>query len=837
MMRMIVLSMVFLGVLYANTAIELKKGWQLVGIPTVLRDMSVFDTKYVEIVWGFDGASQEWRGYSPDANISATIEKNALKRLEHLEAWQAVWVFSSDNWKLTLDDAPTLPSAAQNNVIHLYKGWNLVEVPQQSVVSDGFFGDTVVWKYSADQQWKVNDASLNFPSIEAITASEGLWVKSETTRTVTIENSLSKLHTFRDRTSMLSYIHKMLQMQNYYADTLLELPSIPVTLDSQVLSSEGNQEGSHSANDVTTTNLQEAGVDEGDILKHNGTHLFSADNSNGRIIVTAFNKLIAQDYKPITFIDMNGKNVIAMYVQEHRLAVLSNTAYYYIDTVAETTARSSIVYDPNQTFTFEIFDISDINAIKKVASHEIEGSYETSRLIDGNVFLVSRFMPSIRYEYPKKYVDTICVSIIPDAGMQCACSAETLTSPNDPPLPPQPNALTQECNYDVNAWNANSCNEYEYDDKGAWKYDYDNPIVLSEHLTPILSGNGARRELVAPSTLYAPYKLDQRANITTISSFNMDDGTYRQSLSFLGNTNNYYASATALYLASSEYPMFVDFTHAKEQATIYKFRLGEDLVYEGRGSVEGWMLNQFSMSEYEGYLRVATTVGQSWWNRQTNNSVYILKDVNKTLQIEGVVSGLGKEGETIHAVRFMGDRGFVVTFERTDPLYTLDLSDPKNPKKVGELFIPGFSRYLHVVDANRLLSIGRHADDDGRQQELQVQLFDISDFANPRLVDRVQVGSTGSYSEAEYNHKAFTYRASDLMFGLPFQNYETGIHKASSEHFGIYQIEGMTIHTIGTLTSGNGEWGSVGRGIIFDADTHTYATLIKGADMMCERIR
>ncbi len=836
-MRIIIVSMLFVGMLYANTTIELKKGWQLVGVPTTLSNMSIFNNKSVEVVWGFDGATQQWRGYSPDANISAAIDKNALQRLETLEPWQAVWVFSSSDWKMTLDTA-TLPSTAQNSTMHLYKGWNLVEIPQQSVVSENFFGDAVVWKYSSDQQWKVNDATLNFPSIEAITASEGLWVKSETDRTIDIENRLSALQTFESEASMLAYIRKMLQMQNYYPYVVLETPPELATSDTGSVLSGTVQEDASSAQNMTTTNLQEVGVDEGDILKHNTEYLFSADNSHGRIIVTSFSRLIAKEYKPLSTIDMSGKSIIAMYLHENRLAVLSNTAYYYINDVTEESQRTSVLYDPNQSFTLDIFDISDMNNILKVTTHEIEGNYKTSRLINGRLFLVSQFMPNIVYEYPKVYVDTLCSDIYPTEGIVCTASTDNgVGTSTEEPLPPAPRAISDGCNYDIEAWNTHNCSAYQYDETGAWKYDYENPIVQNEHLIPSIKTEGQSRTLVAPSTLYAPNKLDQRANITTISSFSMQDGRYHESLSFLGNTNNYYASPTSLYLASSEYPMFFDYTHAKEQQMIYKFALGESLAYEGRGFVEGWMLNQFSMSEKDGYLRVATTVGQSWWNRQTNNSVYTLKEVNETLQVEGVLSGLGKEGETIHAVRFMGDRGFVVTFERTDPLYTLDLSDPKNPKKVGELSIPGFSRYLHVIDANRLLSIGRNADASGRQQELQVQLFDISDFANPRLADKVQIGTKDSYSEAEYNHKAFAYRASDLMFGLPYQNYTYGITKNSSENFGIYQVDGMQIKPIHTITSNGTEWGSVGRGVIFDANEHTYGALIKGANMMCESIK
>jgi len=837
-MRMVMMvCMVFFGILYANTTIELKKGWQLVGVPEKLSDMSVFENNNVEIVWGFDGATQKWRGYSSDANITQKIQAGAWAPLQHLEAWQAVWVFSRHDWNMTLESS-TPPQDAANNDIKLYAGWNLVEVPQQSVVSEGFFGDAVVWKYAQDQEWKVNDATLNFPSIDAITSSEGLWVKSETTHTIDVDSTLSKLHTFNDETSMLAYIRKMLQMQHYYPyETISGRPTTVAASDAENIYSGTNGDDTQSITDATSTNLQEAGVDEGDILKHDDVHLFSADNANTRIVVTSFQKLAAQDYVPLTQIDMNGKTVMTMYLQDDRLTVLSNTQRYTIADAAETTVGTSLVYDPNQRFSLDIFDVSDIQHIRTVASHEIEGSYWDSRLIEGRLFLISQFMPNVTSEYPKIYVNTVCTTLQPDGGMECSTGNDNSVDSDEEPLPLRPRAATLECNYDIKAWNANNCDQFQYDDTGAWKYDYDNPVITAENLTPFVTLNGSRQALVTPSRFYAPYKLNQRANITTISSVTITDGHYDESVSFLGTINHFYASPTSLYLVSSEYPMFFDYRHGKEQQMIYKFALGSTITYKGRGVVEGWMLNQFSMGEKDGYLRVATTVGQSWWNRETKNSVYILKNVDDRLQIEGTLSGLGKPAETIRAVRFMGDRGFVVTFEQTDPLYTLDLSDPVNPKKIGELSIPGFSRYLHVVDADRVLSIGRHADAEGRQQELQVQLFDISDFANPRLADTVQIGTAESSSEAEYNHKALAYRASDLMFGLPYQSYSYGINKSSSEHFGIYQIEGMQIRLLHTLTSEGTEWGDVGRGVIFDTRGHTYGALIKGTHMICDTVK
>jgi uncharacterized secreted protein with C-terminal beta-propeller domain len=245
------------------------------------------------------------------------------------------------------------------------------------------------------------------------------------------------------------------------------------------------------------------------------------------------------------------------------------------------------------------------------------------------------------------------------------------------------------------------------------------------------------------------------------------------------------------------------------------------------------------MSEKDDYLRVATTQGQAWWNAETVNSVYTLKESNENLEIKGTLSGLGKAGETIKAVRFMGDRGFVVTFRQTDPLYTLDMSDPLNPTVAGELSIPGFSEYLHVIDENRLLAIGRDADESGRALALQVSLFDISDFTNPKLSDKIKIGEdalhSSTHSEAEYNHKAFAYRESDLMFGFPYTNY---LQSGYSENFGVYQVDGMNIKTVDTLSSTTQkDWGNSARGLIYNFDGSTKAALFKGSNILSKTIK
>ena len=193
--------------------------------------------------------------------------------------------------------------------------------------------------------------------------------------------------------------------------------------------------------------------------------------------------------------------------------------------------------------------------------------------------------------------------------------------------------------------------------------------------------------------------------------------------------------------------------------------------YVASGLVDGTLLNQFSLSEYEGRLRVATTAGSPWGAESSESFVSILEEQDGVLQVVGQVGGLGR-GEQIFSVRFMGDTAYVVTFRQVDPLYTVDLSDPRNPEVKGELKIPGFSDYLHPVGEDHLIGVGMDGDEDGRVEGAVMSLFDVSDLANPTRTAKLPLGpkfeveqfedggegvEAGSYTPVSHDAKAFTY--------------------------------------------------------------------------------
>lgn len=217
------------------------------------------------------------------------------------------------------------------------------------------------------------------------------------------------------------------------------------------------------------------------------------------------------------------------------------------------------------------------------------------------------------------------------------------------------------------------------------------------------------------------------------------------------------------------------------QTVVHRFDRTEDgVTYYGSGSVRGHLLNQFAMSEHEGHLRVASTdesrgasPGGVEFLPASESLVTVLEPRDSQLVPVGEVSGLGPT-ERIHSVRFMGDRAYVVTFRQTDPLYMLDLSDPAAPRVTGELEILGFSAYLHPLSDGRLLGVGQDATESGQQLGTQVSLFDVSDPASPRRLVQWAAGEW-SRSEAEYDHHAFLFWAPRNLVLLPVQDAVVGL--------------------------------------------------------------
>lgn len=240
-----------------------------------------------------------------------------------------------------------------------------------------------------------------------------------------------------------------------------------------------------------------------------------------------------------------------------------------------------------------------------------------------------------------------------------------------------------------------------------------------------------------------------------------DDGTVT-SLSILGSGDEVYCSRDALYVAGRQYD------YEKGAATeIYSFNLnGTDISYRASGAVKGNILNQFSLDEHKENLRIATTY-YSYKHDLDVSNVYVL---NKDLQLIGQLEDIAYD-EQVKSVRFMGDTGYIVTFRNTDPLFTLDLSDPTAPKIVGEVKLPGFSSYLHPVADGLVVGLGYDGDEENADfNSIKVSLFDVSDLKKPEEVDTFVLKNV--YSQALDNPKAFITYPEENLIGFPVEHYD-----------------------------------------------------------------
>ena len=291
------------------------------------------------------------------------------------------------------------------------------------------------------------------------------------------------------------------------------------------------------------------------------------------------------------------------------------------------------------------------------------------------------------------------------------------------------------------------------------------------------------------------------SNFLTIVSIDMEDENKEiEKEVILGNGQNIYASKSSIYVSQTSW-------EREEKTYITKFNLDNGkIIFDSSGEVPGYILNQFSMDEHEGYFRIATTKGQVWeTNEKSTNNLYIL---DKNLEVVGSIEGLAP-GESIYSVRFMGDKGYVVTFKRVDPLFVLDLKDPTNPTILGKLKIPGYSDYLHPYDENHLIGIGKEVDegidsdkvheDDAVYytaiQGIKISIFDVSDLENPKEIHKVVIGDRGTESLATYEHKAFLFDKEKGLLVIPINVVEFK-EGQSIEEQGEYTFQGAYVYNI-----------------------------------------
>jgi hypothetical protein len=483
------------------------------------------------------------------------------------------------------------------------------------------------------------------------------------------------------------------------------------------------------ASETSMTNNQVAGVDEADFIKNDNKYLYAAMNGALRI-VEAWPAADAHEVANVALQGTPRKLFVAgdralVYVSLPRTAAGTDQAgrsdSFYYEAQSECSYGYDCQFGGDGTATaLLVFDITDRSAPQQIRRIDLSGSLLAARRI-GNAVHTVAVTPGLSFPGLTYFIQ------------------EGLGFCGTP--------MTNDAEHDA-----------KYEALRAKNREIIEKADLSAFL-PTVTENG---------TDYAQKNCDAlyRESATTGTSFTQVISVDMAALSepvvatVLSKPGPVYASSEALYMAVLSEDVNQSATQRQLSSAIHKFRVGSDpqaTSYVASGKVKGHVLNQFSMDEHKNHLRVATSWGKVP-SPDVHSTMSVVAQRDDKLEVVGSVDDIAPS-EDIRSVRFDGDRGFIVTFKKTDPLYAFDLADPKAPKITGELKIPGFSTYMHMLDAKHLLTIGYDAADQGDFAfftGVLLQIFDVSDPQNLQLAHKVSIGTRGTSSEALTNHLAFT---------------------------------------------------------------------------------
>lgn len=517
---------------------------------------------------------------------------------------------------------------------------------------------------------------------------------------------------------------------------------------------------------VSDTNNQEAGVNEGDIVKN--------DEAGNVYILSGRHLIIAKGFPPqelttLKEVDLGARGLdLFLDRANNRLVVIAReeTPYYITDPVP-LAADAIAIRAPERSVEYSIaifLDVADPANPVVLEQFQFKGYFREGRRIDGRLHLISNYYLQLDnlYNDPDfRALQSQFWTAINDA----ACADKGLVGED---LASDPGVQLAQANLG---------------DKISAVVDTMNP---QDYLPDALRNNAGVLEPIpylSCQDIHHP-DVDMNLGLQVVSSVDTD-GANLSAAGIINNAWITYASADNLYLAdtSAGWWWASDTNQPPtSQTAIYKFSISSGKPqYVATGRVDGYAKDQFSFSEYDGVLRVATTqndsivsyddTGQQIWSRHLNNHLFVLQDnaAGKLNVIGGVRDFVADE--TIRSARFFGNKGFVVTFRNIDPLFAFDLSQANNPKLMGELTLPGFSTYIHAYDDNHIMTIGRAGGVGGTGvgNGLQLQLLDIRNIANPVLLHSYTPNTVAgwSWSDAEYDHKAFTFYKPANLLAIP----------------------------------------------------------------------
>lgn len=493
---------------------------------------------------------------------------------------------------------------------------------------------------------------------------------------------------------------------------------------------------------VSDTNTQVDGVDEADFVETDGQYIYVAHNGQLTIVHT--------DLTPASQSTLSG-DVVGSYLSGDRLTVITQTGSGWYGPTMRMAYGYWGPWNPQTTLT--VYDVSDRTAPAVVNQTVFDGGYQSSRAVDGVVYLVlqrSVNLPAPQYtETPAVKDETAYLDGETDALLKRPWGGSEITA-----------YRTYE------TWDSYVARV------GSQMAD----LALPHAYTVDADGNLVDLGLVAGAgDIVAPHADGQQALLTVVSvDSGRSGGGFADSIGSLVSSTGgaVYMTPGALYVASNE-DSYSDSGWSND-TRIDRFTVaGTDIGWQASGLVSGTLINQFAMDERDGYLRVAThTTGSQLvdgvWSTRNDSGIYIFDTAGDTLDEVGRVTGLAP-GEHLYAVRFIGDTGYLVTFLQTDPLFAVDLSDPTDPVLLGELIVPGFSNYLQPVGDGLLLGIGQEREPGSWNTHLHASLFNVTDGTNPTQIDRefLDPGSQWSWSDAQFDHHALLYSAEDGLLVVP----------------------------------------------------------------------
>lgn len=484
--------------------------------------------------------------------------------------------------------------------------------------------------------------------------------------------------------------------------------------------------------DYSGTNVQVAGVDEPDLVKTDGERIFVvAQGELHWIDATGSPRIVAT-------LPLEGWGH-QLFLSEDRLLVMtSGGGGGYIN--GRGFAEDSVAYD-SQRMVLQEIDVSDPDDMQVLRTLTTDGTLLSSRMADGSVRLVVRSGPiGFDWSFPE--------------GSGLKAEREAVDR------------------------NKQLIKDSTLENWVPW-------YVLEDHRSGVTSDG----PLLGCDQVGHP---DEFSGLSMLTVLTVDIDRALEpggGIGLLAEGQTIYASPTSLYVATG--PWMVQTWIAPEPGDqpdtlttqIHKFDISDPRTasYVASGEVEGVLMSQWAMDEYEGVLRVVVTDENPWRGSDEvpDTSVITLDQFGETLAQIGSVSGLGKN-ERVYAVRFIQDRGYVVTFRQVDPLYVVDLSDPKDPTVEGELKINGYSAYLHPIGEHLLLGVGQDATDEGRVLGTQVSVFDVSDPSDPRRMARMTFDE--AQSQAEWDHHAFLWWPKDEVAVMPLQRWSWD-EKTGTESF------------------------------------------------------